>query len=139
MAANPPGCAAALAALDVLVDESLSARATEMGELLISTIKSYKPPHVKEYMGVGLLWAIVMEEKAPLVTSRRLNALLAKRGILANAIKDGRVRLCPPLNTDRELLLKGAEIVARALIDLETCPEGLPGETVTLKYSDFMK
>ncbi len=134
MAANPPGCAAALAALDVLFDEKLSERAQKMGALLISTIQSFHPPHVKEYMGAGMLWAIVLEEKPPRVTSRRVIALLAKRGVLANAIKGGRVRLCPPLNIDQDTLLKGAAIVAKALIDIEDCNEELPGEVVSLKY-----
>jgi ornithine--oxo-acid transaminase len=138
MAANPPGCAASLAALEVLVDENLSARATRMGSLLISTLKSYDPPHVKQYMGTGFLWAIVLEEKPPQVTSRRLIALLAKRGVLANAIKGGRVRICPPLTISEELLLQGARVIVQALNDLEDYPEGLPGETVHLKYSDYM-
>jgi ornithine--oxo-acid transaminase len=139
MAANPPGCAAALAAMDVLEDENLSSRASEMGALMISTIKSCNPPHVKEYMGAGLLWAMVMEEKPPLVTSRRLAALLATRGVLANGIKGGRVRLCPPLNIDRELLIKGSKIVVQALFDLDTVPEGLPGETLPFQYGDFLR
>jgi ornithine--oxo-acid transaminase len=139
MAANPPGCAAALAAMEVLVDEDLSLRATEMGDLMISTIKSCNPPHVKEYMGAGLLWAIVIEEKPPLVTSRRLAALLATRGVLANGIKGGRVRLCPPLNIDRELLVQGAKQVAQALVDLETAPEGISGETLPFKYGKFLQ
>jgi ornithine--oxo-acid transaminase len=138
MAANPPGCAAAIAALDVLVEENLSKRAIEMGDLLISSLKAHNPPHVKEYMGAGLLWAIVLEEKPPFVTSRRLIALLGQRGLLANGIKGGRVRICPPLNIERELLLKGADILAQALFDLESCPLGLPGEEVILKYSSYM-
>ncbi|KIW46406.1 ornithine-oxo-acid transaminase [Exophiala oligosperma] len=139
MAANPPGCAAALAALDVLVDEDLSTRARKMGDLLISTLKALNPPHVKQYMGEGLLWAIVLDEKPPQVTSRRLIALLAQRGVLANAIKGGRVRICPPLTISEDLLVEGAKIIADALTDLEAHPAGLPGETVDLKYPQYMK
>jgi ornithine--oxo-acid transaminase len=139
MAANPPGCAAALAAMDVLVDEGLSMRARHMGDVMISTIKSCNPPHVKEYVGAGMLWAMVMEEKPPLVTSRRLVALLATRGVLANGIKGGRVRLCPPLNIDEELLVQGSKLVAQALFDLETALEGIPGETLPFKYGMFLQ
>lgn len=139
MAANPPGCAAALVALDVLIDENLSARATEMGDLMISTIKSRNPPHVVSYTGAGLLRALVITEKAPLVTARRLGALLAQRGLIANGIKGGRVRLCPPLNIERELLIKGAEMVAQALIDIEDIPEGLPGETIPFRYPEYLQ
>lgn len=139
MAANPPGCAAALAALDVLVDEELSARANEMGDLMISTIKAMKPPHVIEYTGDGLLRAIVITEKEPHVTARRLGALLVQRGLIANGMKGGRIRLCPPLNIDRELLIRGAEMVAQALIDLESVPGTLPGEVIPFKYGHYLK
>ncbi|OAP57616.1 ornithine-oxo-acid transaminase [Fonsecaea erecta] len=134
MAANPPGCAASLAAIDVLFDEGLSSRALMLGDLLISTLKSSDPPHVKEYMGAGLLWAIVIKEKPPRVTSRRVIALLAQRGVLANAIKGGRIRICPPLTISTELLLQGVEIIVQTLRDVESHLEGLPGEVVTIKY-----
>ncbi|RMJ17092.1 hypothetical protein CDV36_003251 [Fusarium kuroshium] len=139
MAANPPGCAAALAALNVLVDEELSVRAREMGELMISTIKAMNPPHVIEYTGDGLLRAIVITEKEPWVTARRLGALLVQRGLIANGMKGGRIRLCPPLNIDRELLIRGAEMVAQALIDLENVPGELPGEMIPFKYGHYLK
>lgn len=139
MAANPPGCAAALAALDVLIEENLSSKAQELGDLLISTIQSMNPPHVLEYTGTGLLRAIVIREKAPRVTARRLGALLAQRGLIANGIKGGRVRLCPPLTIDRELLMKGAELVAQGLIDLEGADDGIPGESIVFKYGEYIK
>lgn len=139
MAANPPGCAAALAAIDVLMEENLSGKAQDLGDLLISTIKSMSPPHVLEYTGTGLLRSIVIREKAPRVTARRLGALLAQRGLIANGIKGGRVRLCPPLNIERELLVKGAKMVAQALIDLEGVDEGIPGETIPFKYVEYLK
>ncbi|KAI8721523.1 Ornithine aminotransferase [Fusarium sp. LHS14.1] len=132
-------CAAALAALDVLVDEELSARASEMGDLMISTIKAMKPPHVIEYTGDGLLRAIVIMEKEPHVTARRLGALLVQRGLIANGMKGGRIRLRPPLNIDRELLIRGAEMVAQALIDLEGIPGTLPGEIIPFKYGHYLK
>lgn len=139
MAANPPGCAAALAALDVLIYEKLSVRAREMGDLLMSTIMSLNPPHVTGYSGDGLLRAIVIEEKAPKVTARRLGALLAQRGVIVNGMKGGRIRLCPPLTIGRELLIKGATMVAQGLLDLESIPDGLPGEAIPFKYPEYLE
>jgi ornithine--oxo-acid transaminase len=127
MAANPVGCAAALAALDVLVDESLSARANELGALLISTLKAANLLHVKEFVGAGLFWAIVLDNKPPKVTPRRLVSLLAQRGVLASAAGPQRIRICPPLTISEEELLKGAEIVIGALRDIESVGE-LPAE-----------
>jgi ornithine--oxo-acid transaminase len=65
MAANPPACAAALAALDVLVTEKLSDRTVEPGDLLISTLKAAKLPYVATFMGAGLFWSIVLDENLP--------------------------------------------------------------------------
>jgi ornithine--oxo-acid transaminase len=127
MAANPVGCAAALAALNVLVDENLSARANKLGALLISTLDAAKLPHVKEFMGAGLFWAIVLDTKPPKVTPRRLVSLLAQRGVLASAAGPQRIRICPPSTISEEELLKGVEIVTGAFRDIESMGE-LPAE-----------
>lgn len=129
MAANPVGCAAALAALDVLVEEDLANRANEMGELFISTLKAANPPHVREYMGAGLFWAIVLDIAPPQVTPRRVAALFAQRGLLAGPAKADRIRICPPLTISEEEILKGAGIIIQALKDIDTMGV-LPGETV---------
>lgn len=129
MAANPVGCAAAIAALDVLVDENLAARANEMGDLLISALKKANPPHVREYMGAGLFRSIVLDIEPPQVTPRRVTALFAQRGLLAGPAGTHRIRLCPPLTISKEEILKGAETIVQALRDIETMGE-LPAETV---------
>ncbi len=124
MAANPPGCAAALAALDVLVEENLSARANEMGGLLKSTIMSLKPPHLKEISGAGLFYALVLDKTSSKIDGKRLAASLTRRGLLVSSNRTGeRVRICPPLTIDRETLVEGATIIADALKDLENFEE----------------
>ncbi|OQV03844.1 hypothetical protein CLAIMM_08832 [Cladophialophora immunda] len=130
MANNPPGCAAALAALDVLEEEKLSDRANYLGGLLLEKLRSFNLPHVIEYMGSGLFIAAVIEQKPPKVTGRRITALLAQRGILASATGMGnRIRFCPPLTISEEDLLRGAEIIATAFADVEDMGE-IPGEAV---------
>jgi ornithine--oxo-acid transaminase len=59
MAANPVGCAAAIAALDVLVDEKLSDRADEMGAILTSRLEAATPSHVARFDGARLFVSIV--------------------------------------------------------------------------------
>jgi len=131
MANNPPGCAAAFAALDVLVNENLTERANRLGEILIKQLQSYNLPHVVEFTGAGMFWAIVIEPKPPKVTGRRIVALLAQRGVLASATVAGtRVRICPPLTIGEEDLLKGAEIVARAFEEVEDM-DFIPGEAIS--------
>ncbi|CZR64870.1 related to CAR2-ornithine aminotransferase [Phialocephala subalpina] len=129
MAANPVGCAAAIAALDVLVDEKLSERANKMGALLVSTLEAAKLPHVKEIMGNGLFYALVLDDKPPKVTPRRIVSLLAQRGVLASAAGLKRIRICPPLTISKEELLKGCEIVIGAFRDIEDMGE-LPAEVL---------
>lgn len=116
-----------MAALDVLVNENLSARANEMGALLTSTIKAASPPHLLDIQGAGLFWSLVLDMKPPKVTPRRLVALCIQRGILVSVAGADRVRMCPPLVISEEELLKGANILVGCLRDLEGMGE-LPGE-----------
>ncbi|PVH83616.1 ornithine aminotransferase [Cadophora sp. DSE1049] len=128
-AATPVGCAAAIAALDVLVEEQLSDRANELGALLISTLEAVKLPHVTCFSGAGLFWSIVFEPKPPKVTPRRIVSLLAQRGVLVSAAGLNRVRICPPLTISKEELLKGTEMVIEAIRDIEHVGQ-LPSESL---------
>jgi ornithine--oxo-acid transaminase len=129
MAANPVGCAAALAALDVLVDENLSQRSNELGDLLLSNLKAANLPHIIDFDGAGLFMSLVLEDKPPKVTPRRIVSLLAQRGVLASAAGLRRIRICPPLTISKEELLKGAEVVIGVMRDIEGCGE-LPAEVL---------
>ena len=132
MAANPPACSAGIAALEVLEEEQLATRANEMGELLISTLKAANPPHVEDFTGAGLFWAIVLNPKPPKVTPRRITALMAQKGLLAGPAGLQRIRICPPLTITRDEILKGARIIIEALREVESAGE-LPGEALAVK------
>lgn len=119
MAATPIACSSALAALDVLVEEDLSARANHMGELLISTLKKANPPHVAGYMGAGLFWALILDTSAT-VTSKRLASLATQRGLLTGAAGPDRIRICPPLTISVDEMLLGVNILVSALTDVAT-------------------
>jgi acetylornithine/N-succinyldiaminopimelate aminotransferase len=84
-------CAAALAALDVLLDEDLLARVRELGELLRERVATL--PHVVEIRGRGLMVAFDVDTDAPEVVRR---ALLEQR-LVVNATGPVTVRLLPPL------------------------------------------
>jgi 4-aminobutyrate aminotransferase-like enzyme len=119
MAATPIACSSALAALDVLVDEDLSARANQMGELLITALRRADPPHVAGYMGAGLFWALILET-SDTVTSKRVASLATQRGLLTGAAGPDRIRLCPPLTISVEEMLLGVKILVSALKDVAT-------------------
>jgi ornithine--oxo-acid transaminase len=82
---NPLGCAVAMTALDVLVEEGLAERALRLGEQFRNDIRALHSPLVKEVRGRGLFNAVVIDEST---SSRGRTAwqfclLLKSRGVLA--------------------------------------------------------
>lgn len=82
---NPLGCAVAMTALDVLVDEKLADRAMRLGEYFRSAIESLNSPLVECVRGRGLLNAVIIDEKKSMRgrTAWQLCLLLKSRGVLA--------------------------------------------------------
>jgi acetylornithine/succinyldiaminopimelate/putrescine aminotransferase len=90
-AGGPVVCAAAHAALDVLLDEELLARVRELGADLRERLAAL--PHVVEVRGRGLMNAVELDVDAPAVVRR---ALLEQR-LVVNATGPTTVRFLPPL------------------------------------------
>jgi acetylornithine/N-succinyldiaminopimelate aminotransferase len=90
-AGGPVVCAAALAALDVLLDEDLLARVREFGERLRERVATL--PHVVEIRGRGLMVAFDIDLDAPEVVRRAL----LEQHLVVNATGPVTVRLLPPL------------------------------------------
>jgi ornithine--oxo-acid transaminase len=89
---NPLGCAVALAALDVIVDENLPARARYAGAKLMRGLRELNSPAVKEVRGRGLLIGLELT-----VSARRVAELLLERGVAAKDTHETVLRLAPPL------------------------------------------
>ena len=97
---NPLACAAALAVIDTIEQESLCSRARILGDRILSGfIKSLTGNNqVKEIRGKGLMLAIELNEDAPNLVNDALEA-----GILINVAQGNVIRLLPPLTlTDEE-------------------------------------
>jgi acetylornithine/N-succinyldiaminopimelate aminotransferase len=90
-AGGPLVCAAANAALDVLLDEELLERVRETGELLRAGLAPLR--HVVEVRGRGLMIAFDLDIDATEVARR----LLSERQLVVNATGPGTLRLLPPL------------------------------------------
>ncbi|GAA4096919.1 acetylornithine transaminase [Nocardioides kongjuensis] len=89
---NPVAAAAALAVLDVIVEEDLLAHATAQGAALKAAAAT--DPRVVETRGEGLLVGLTLAEpKAAEVVTAAQDA-----GFLLNAATPERVRMAPPLN-----------------------------------------
>ncbi|RKT33295.1 4-aminobutyrate aminotransferase/(S)-3-amino-2-methylpropionate transaminase [Microbacterium sp. AG1240] len=120
---NPIACAAALAAIQAFEDEDLSARARELGEVLVGRLRSIQSsdPRVGDVRGRGAM--IAAEFVDP--TTGRPDAALA--GAVAKAcIAEGVIvltcgtygnviRFLPPLSIPDHLLDEGLDVVAAAL------------------------
>jgi hypothetical protein len=82
---NPLGCAVAITALRVLVDENLAERAEVLGEKFRSALRAINSPLVKAVRGRGLLNAMVIDEERSSTgrTAWQFCLLLKSRGVLA--------------------------------------------------------
>jgi ornithine--oxo-acid transaminase len=82
---NPLGCAVAITALQVIVDEGLPQRAEMLGEKFRNAVRAFGSPLVKTVRGRGLLNAIVIDTSKSTKgrTAWQFCLLLKSRGVLA--------------------------------------------------------
>ena len=96
---NPLGSAVAEAALDVLVDENLAARARYAGAKVMQALRAIPSPLVKEIRGRGLLIGIEMT-----IPAHKLAYALLERGVAAKDTHEMVLRIAPPLVIDDEAI-----------------------------------
>ena len=89
---NPLACAAALATIDVIVNDDLPAQAAEKGAYMLEHIAQIDAPVVREIRGLGLMIGIELKTRA----RPYLEAMMA-RGVLALPAGPTVIRLLPPL------------------------------------------
>jgi ornithine--oxo-acid transaminase len=93
--AYPLACVAGIAALDVLINENLPAKAAAKGEILKNKILEIasRSQHVKEVRGRGLFIGIEVKGGDAMVFCRKL----LENGVLANDSHGHTIRISPPL------------------------------------------
>ena len=89
---NPLACAAALAAIDFLLEHDLAAKAGERGDYFLRRFTGELPTRVRDVRQIGLMIGIELKEKA----TPYLQALLQRR-VLALPAGPTVIRLLPPL------------------------------------------
>jgi len=102
---HPLGCAAALAALDVIDDEGLIARAASVGAAFSGSLRARIERHaaVREVRGAGLAIGVVLDRGDR--TLATLRALLERGWLVLPAGCDAEVlQIVPPLNVEPALL-----------------------------------
>ncbi|KAG7443197.1 ornithine-oxo-acid aminotransferase [Guyanagaster necrorhizus] len=126
---NPLGCAVAMTALNVLVDERLAERAMVLGELFRRSIMKLNSPLVQTVRGRGLLNAVVIDESKSRKgrTAWQLCLLLKSRGVLAKPTHVNIIRFAPPLVISEGDLLKAVRIIGECLEDLDRV-DVIPGD-----------
>ena len=88
---NPVSCAAALAVLEVLEQDGLLQRATDLGDRLCAIVSA--SPHVSHVRGRGLLLGVVLTEPR----AGELEAAARAHGLIVNAVAPDVIRMAPPL------------------------------------------
>jgi acetylornithine/LysW-gamma-L-lysine aminotransferase len=89
---NPLSCAAANAALDVIIGEDLPGQAAAKGAYLMEKLRKIQSPNIREVRGIGLMIGIEMKQKV----TPYIKILQEKKIIALNAGLTV-IRLLPPL------------------------------------------
>lgn len=97
---NPLACAIGTAALEVIVEEDLSAKSAEQGAYFMDKLTEMASPHVKEIRGKGLLIGVEIKESSG--RARPFCERLMDLGVLAKETHHQVIRFAPPLVISRE-------------------------------------
>ena len=112
---SPMAAAIGIAALEVLEEEHLAERASELGEYFMSELRTINSPAVKEVRGRGMLIGVELYPEAG--GARRYCEMLQDEGILAKETHDNVIRFAPPLVIDKSdldwALTKIADVLKR--------------------------
>ena len=116
---HPPGCAAALAALEVLEEEKLAARAAEVGARALAHLRAKLAPaladgRVRDVRGRGLLLGVECNG-GPRALTTCTEAL--RRGVIAIPSGDGGevISVTPPLAIEENVLLAALDVLAESV------------------------
>jgi predicted acetylornithine/succinylornithine family transaminase/N-acetyl-ornithine/N-acetyl-lysine deacetylase len=114
---NPLACAAALATLDILEQETLPERAAELGAYGLERLRALRSPLIREVRGQGLIIGIELTKRVqPYLET------LSGRGVLALPAGPNVLRLLPPLVITHEQWERALGIIEEIL-----CRQGPQG------------
>ena len=118
---NPVAAAVAMAALDVVNDESLSQNARVLGKLFRSELQKYiETSSIASLVrGKGLLNAVVINDTEESETAWNICMALRDNGLLAKPTHGNIIRFAPPLVMNEEQLLDCVSIIINTLKQFE--------------------
>lgn len=115
---NPLACAVAMAALEVVRDESLSMKAKHTGKIFrdrMETLKQ-KTSLVREVRGKGLLNAIEINDTPESSTAWNLCLTLRDNGLLAKPTHGNIIRFAPPLIISEDQMHESCDIIEKSFL-----------------------
>lgn len=114
---NPLACAVAIAALEVVKQETLAENAEKLGQLFRSELQKFIEitPLVKLVRGKGLLNAIVINDTEDSSTAWDICLKLRDNGLLAKPTHGNIIRFAPPLVMNEIELLDCVSIIKKTI------------------------
>jgi acetylornithine/N-succinyldiaminopimelate aminotransferase len=112
---NPLACAAANAALDVLLEEKLAERAADLGQKALVRMREIQEEHrdkIVDSRGLGLMLGFEMFSEE--IAAETFQACLAS-GILVNRTAGNVIRLVPPLCIEERDLFQALDAIEDSL------------------------
>jgi ornithine--oxo-acid transaminase len=118
---NPLGAKVAIAALEVVENEELSANARRLGKLFREEMNKFieTTSLVRLVRGRGLLNAIVINDHQDSSTAWDICLKLRDNGLLAKPTHGNIIRFAPPLVMNEEQLMDCVEIITRTIREYE--------------------
>jgi 4-aminobutyrate aminotransferase / (S)-3-amino-2-methylpropionate transaminase / 5-aminovalerate transaminase len=123
---NPLCCAAAMASIDVIVEERLVENAARLGKILLERLRAMQPrfPYFGHVDGVGLVAAINIVKPGTKDPDNEIAFEIIRRcvekGLLLFApvgYGGASVKICPPLCITEEALLEGLQVLEESLVE----------------------
>ena len=114
---NPLAAAIGLEALDIIVEDDLSATSAETGNYLIGKLRDLNSAAVREVRGRGLFVGIEIDPAH--ANARQICEDLMEKGVLSKETHETVVRLAPPLIITREQIDWAVEQIREVLDETE--------------------
>jgi ornithine--oxo-acid transaminase len=129
---NPMGCALAVEALQILLDENLVEHSFELGQIFRHelTEKLGNLPYVKDIRGKGLLNAVEVDNDA--VNAWELCVEMKNKGLLAKQTHDNIIRFAPPLVITADELQEATSIIVDVINRAPEVTEAKPSKLETM-------
>ncbi len=115
---NPLACAVGTAAIEVLEDEKLAEKSSELGAYFVEKLETLSKDMIMDVRGKGLLIAIEFTEKAG--KAKKYVMAMKEKGLLAKQTHDTIIRFAPPLVIKKEEIDLAFGIIKESIEEIFT-------------------